>query len=110
MDPRITICVSVGLGWVGASCLDIWIMYHLGMGSSRLVPSAALLALSLLTTLLLLDSGDVLVKCNPDDFALVIVSMDSALLLISLPAFAVKKMIARQVADVHHMPEPQALP
>lgn len=87
VSPWHTIMASHLLGWAVGASADVVIVMHFGLSSLTWTIVAVVLTLFLLTGVLLLDAGSLLVKCNPDDFMRVIVAMDSALLVVSMPVF-----------------------
>jgi len=91
MEPWSLLFASLLPGWVISTVADFIIVSllpaHLGISlASALVATS--LAFLLMMAVLILDVGVLLVKCNPDDFMRVIISMDSALLVVvSMPIF-----------------------
>jgi len=86
-DPWRVLLVSQFVGWLAGSFADVFVMTYLGMSTVAWTMVAVMIALTLLIGVLLLDAGHLLVKCNPDDFMRVVVAMDSALLVVSMPIF-----------------------
>merc|ERR1712087_448620 len=79
--------VSHLAGWSVGATIDVVIVLHFGLSSLAWAMTAVVATLVLLVGVLLLDSGQLLVRGNPDDFLTVIITMDSALLVVSMPIF-----------------------
>mmetsp|Transcript_12965 Transcript_12965/g.40729 ORF Transcript_12965/g.40729 Transcript_12965/m.40729 type:complete len:214 (+) Transcript_12965:341-982(+) len=95
------VVVSLLLGWVVGSCVDLAAVAILGLPLSWAF-TAVLVALFLFGVLLL-NAGPMLARCNPDDFMPVVVSMNSALLVvISVPVFVLLECWLR----LGHIQEP----
>jgi len=91
MEPWSLLLGSLLSGWAVASAADFFAV-SLAPPELGVRPDSALfavcLSLLLMLAVLVLDAGPMLVKCNPDDFMRVIISMDSALLIVvSVPIF-----------------------
>jgi len=82
-----TLLISLTLGWITGCIADLVVVQTFSLSSPLMTWSAMLVTLLVLALVLMLDAGRMLTHCNPDDFARVIVVMDSALLLVSLPIF-----------------------
>lgn len=99
LDPRLVSVLCLLTGWVVASGLDLLVTQYGGTGSLDSVWVAMLTTFTLLSMVLMLDAGLLLVKCNPDDFARVIVMMDSALLVITMPVFVLSCCLLRSESE-----------
>jgi len=86
-DPWRILLVSQFVGWLAGASADALVVTYLGISTAAWTTVAVAISLTLLIGVLLLDAGHLLVKCNPDDFMRVIVAMDSALLVVSMPIF-----------------------
>lgn len=89
IDSSAAVAFSMFAGWVVASCLDLAITQHFGLSSVTVVAIAIVLTLLLLAMVLVFGAGPLLARCNPDDIVLVIVSMNTALLIMVMPIFVV---------------------
>mmetsp|Transcript_46034 Transcript_46034/g.121616 ORF Transcript_46034/g.121616 Transcript_46034/m.121616 type:complete len:358 (+) Transcript_46034:77-1150(+) len=104
MEPWSLLFASLMPGWVVATILDFLIVAmtpaELDIQTSSALVSVCL-AFLLMLAVLVLDVGVMLVKCNPDDFMRVIISMDSALLVVvSMPIFMLSCCILHTI-DLH---------
>lgn len=100
LSGQAALSMSVLSGWASASCLDLLVVQYWDICPLGVAGLAIAMALVLLVLALLLDAGHLLTKCNPDDFALVVVSMDSALLVVSLPILIIAcRFLHRPVAE-----------
>eukprot|EP00415_Alexandrium_ostenfeldii_P004570 UN4570 len=89
MDSWWAVLASVYFGWAVGSLVDVTAVRHIAalQGQWELV---AVLVAFFLFTVLILDVGSKLALGNPDDFMRVIISMDSALLVVvSIPIFVI---------------------
>mmetsp|Transcript_62155 Transcript_62155/g.172279 ORF Transcript_62155/g.172279 Transcript_62155/m.172279 type:complete len:358 (-) Transcript_62155:439-1512(-) len=95
MDGWCVVLTSVYLGWAVGSVVNVTAVQHFYDIEGQLELVAVLVAFFLFTVLVL-DVGARLVHCNPDDFMRVIISMDSALLVVvSIPVFIISACILR---------------
>merc|ERR1712048_240184 len=96
MEPGKAVTSSLFLGWLTGSFVDVVVLVFTPDGSLSAV-SVAVLFTAGLFLVVIYDVGNLLANGNPDDFMRVIISMDSALLVvISIPIFAL-------IFGCHHM-------
>lgn len=88
VEPERIVVTSVFLGWLTGSITDLIVLASMQEGSLSAV-SVAVLFTAGLFGVVVYDVGNLLVAGNPDDFMRVVISMNSALLVvISIPIFA----------------------
>jgi len=98
-DPMLVLHAAPAFGWLVACYIDLWITQHWGLSSMLIVFVAMLTTAVLIAMVLVLDTGELLRRCNPDDFARVVVAMDSALLVVGMPIFVLSCCFLH--ADAH---------
>eukprot|EP00931_Biecheleriopsis_adriatica_P005748 TRINITY_DN107230_c0_g1_i1.p1 TRINITY_DN107230_c0_g1~~TRINITY_DN107230_c0_g1_i1.p1 ORF type:complete len:382 (+),score=55.11 TRINITY_DN107230_c0_g1_i1:165-1148(+) len=87
IQPIVVVIISIYSGWAVGAAIAVSVMLNVFEISTLVAFGGAGFSL-LLLTILILDAGRFLVRCKPDDFMSVIVSMDSTLMVVvSIPFF-----------------------
>merc|ERR1712176_286895 len=86
------------LGWFLGAGVDLIVAWFVGIDMNWAVISTAI-ALALFWVVIY-DTGGRFVRCNPDDFIRIIVSMDSAfLIIVNIPIFILAEVLLSTSAN-----------